>query len=94
MVPKTIKRIEGMTDVTKMYATDNLSPVIEVTLKSWWTFSTVARTKMNKIVQMIEYLSVSLEKKVMIKSVQNYNYQKNQSNLLFSTQDKISFNVH
>ena len=57
-------------------------------------FSTVARTKMNKIVQMIEYLSVSLEKKVMIKSVQNYNYQKNESNLLFSTQDKISFNVH
>ena len=63
MVPKTIKRIEGMTEVTKMYAIDNLSPVIEVTLKSWWTFSTVARTKMNKIVQMIEYLSVSLEKK-------------------------------
>ena len=63
MVPKTIKRIEGMIEVTKMYAIDNLSPVIEVTLKSWWTFSKVARTKMNKIVQMIEYLSVSLEKK-------------------------------
>ena len=63
MVLKTIRRIEGRTEFTNIFAAFNLSPVKESLLKSSYMFSKVARARMNKTVHITEYLSVSLQKR-------------------------------
>ena len=55
--------MEGMTEVTNIFAAFNLYPVKESMLKNSCMFNKVARARINKIVHITEYLSVSLQKK-------------------------------